>query len=243
MLQLRYDNRHTFFISLGVIIFLFGIYPFYRYDIDQIFIKIIIFHFLGLIVGVYLCKKGMTIWKERDNEELEITKFIKEEIEKYNELKKLEIESQKLRIDKDKLLFDLSTVKKDLNQKKQKKEIIEKETKEKLKEIEKLKEDIEKKQKELLDKEKNIYDRRETSISGLPNTITVSGATMYPSTGSTMTSSEVTTIMTYPYYPDGSLCEKKCKICKKIYIPDQYFDMSICPECQKNGERRLDWRK
>lgn len=229
MFQPNYNNRHTFFISSSVVLIIFGLYPFYIINnLKELSLKIIIFHLIIIFIGVVLFIKGTRLWKERDKDREDIIKFLKEEMKRTNELKKLEIEMNKLRIDKDKLSFDRNLILKEIEESKREKSKVDKENEKKIEENKKLSDEIIKKEKELLEKERELYNKRDKSINELPSTMNIVTATGFMGSGTA--SSE------FIWTKTGILAGlSPCKKCGALYTPlSPFYDEGLCENCKKS---------
>lgn len=222
-MRLQYDNRHTFFISVGIFTLIFGLYPFYFQGVYEYSIKVVV-HTLSIILAIYFLKKGLSLWKEKDKDKKEITEFLKEEMKRGNELKEIELERQRLMIDKERYSFDKEMLNKEVEDKKQQKKEVETEIENKKKKVDELKSEIVKKENELINKEKKIYEERLGSINQLPSSAFASGTTMSLFSGTTTAS-----------FSDVLICnQKKCSQCGSYFQqdPGTFTYRDRCKNCE-----------
>ena len=94
MLNIKYNYPHTFFLSVGIVLLIFGFYPFYiaNLNITLIHLSKIIIHGVLLAISVLCILIGFKLWGEKEVKILETRKREKKEIEGEIKIKKSEIE-------------------------------------------------------------------------------------------------------------------------------------------------------
>jgi len=233
MFQLRYDYRHTFFISGSILLFIFGFYPFYTIpNILEVPLKTIFFHIPLICLAVWLMLKGIDIWKEADKDKKDITEFRKEEMKRNNDTKRIQCQAAKLRIKKEELLFKRMRLEEDITNKEKENAQLKEEHKKKTQEIEKLEKDIINKEQALIDKENKIYSERMKSIQKLPDS--------YFSTGSGIGLISYSSSSSPPSVYERS--ESNFKVCSKCGMPYETglysLDEGVCSKCKGH---RISW--
>lgn len=231
MFKLNYDNRHTFLISLSIILLIFGFYPYYtQNDIAIISIKTHVFHAGSIGLGIALGVIGISIWNKRDNDEEELRKFKKSEILRNNQMKELEIEEKKL-------LLKAKNLDSQIQKKENEKEKLETDYDNKLQSME----DIIKEKEELLAKRNKILHDREKAINDLPSTIDFNTVSL-----NNVTNPYITTLRQQPINPnldiygntqifsnDMNIVKKKCPYCNEIF---DYLSTDTLVSCKSCGK-------
>lgn len=225
-LDIKYNYPHTFFLSAGLILLIFGFYPFYitNFNFDLIHYTKILIHSLSIIISLICLWKGFKLWGEKEEQEIERIKASKKIREQEIELKQLTIE----RIKYENRLRALKIEIKNLERsKKEKTEEVEQEIKAKKLEISKLSEEIAQKQEDIENKTKKIYELQKEEVSKISNTPPLWASSI---SGANISSGSISvTNWLNPY-------SRKCSNCGKDYEMNPNIldiDIGLCPSCKE----------
>lgn len=192
MLKLKYAHRHTFLISLGIALIIFGLYKFYiTEDLAGISLKMWMFHVPSFLLGDFFFLRGIRLWSKRDKNEEEIVKYQKQEMEIGVKLGMLAMKEKEFDIDSkietrkivEETKFakaELEKIKKQKEEHTEKIEEINKEEKKlednyrkQIEKLEQLEDKIAKKRKEIFEEKEEIFSGRITAINNLPLTVSI----------------------------------------------------------------------
>jgi hypothetical protein len=230
-MALKYNYPHTFFLSVGIAIFLFGLSIFYinNYIFSSIEIGKLITHILAVVLGTVCIFRGLKLWGEKEEEKKELAKISREKLQ-------LELEDFKNRKKIEQLRQEIKDIESSKGKSKE-------EIEEKNKQLKKLSEEIKQKQ---LEKEKvteNIYSLKQQEVSKIPDNyflpVTFGASSMVPSlSGGAL----VDTAFYKTLYGDGSssgiintgsplptFIHKKCSRCSMISLVSTTTE--TCPCC------------
>ncbi|GEM_PF-4549875 len=249
MLNLNYDNRHTFLISSGIILLLFGLGIIYiTPSINDLSIKSWAFVVGSVVIGVVLLKKGLNIWNERDEDEKTIREFKKKEMERSNELITIEISIKGCELEKIKNSQELTELANKIAQAKEQKKAIDQSLNKEMDELNNIQKEIIKNEKELVNKKRQLFQERNSDIEALPSSsvnfsiyginslMTPTSAYVINDTGVVFSAGHIDlkNLNTTGYISPQFLNQRTCKSCKNLYVIDMnapIVDMGICKNC------------
>ncbi len=230
--EIKYNYPHTFFLSVSIVIMIFGFWPFYvnnfnwEYILKNMnFIKMLI-HFGLILISIFCFFKGMKLWEQLEIDKEEIGKLRKEILKQTIESNKLEMDKIKINNEREQLIYKLSESKKNSDERTK----IEVEIKSldndliiKKQEIEKVTQELYRVKKEEISKTPNNLisgiapvSSSYASISPIPNNTTFSGSYVAYSPAPAM-----------PYFSNVFPVSTYCHKCKKIYTSPN----KICLNC------------
>ena len=166
MAYIKYSYPHAFFLSIGLILLLFGFYPFYIVNLDFSLIPLprIVIHIICLIFAISSIVWGLYLWNKREKEKSEMAKITKKRLEQSIELKELILQEKKFQNKVDVLKKEVKAG--------------EGKIKEKESEIEESNKNILEKQKEIEEKTSKLYELRKEEVSKTPDSFFISPTAM-----------------------------------------------------------------
>jgi hypothetical protein len=205
-LDIKYNYPHTFFLSVGIITFIFGVYPFYinNFYFSMIHWTKIVIHLTLLVLSVTCLLKGFSLWDRKESERKDFENIRKKRMEQEIDLNQQKMEEFKLTNEIKKLTSEKSSST---------------ERKRMEKEIEELKIKI-------MEKEKELTKAKKEEISRFPG-VALSGSVIFPTPVSNFPLASSGAI-----YSDqiaiGNTSLKKCPTCGNLISSNTTF----CYFCQ-----------
>ncbi|MCK4997296.1 hypothetical protein KAS08_03245 [Candidatus Pacearchaeota archaeon] len=164
-LDIKFNYPHTFFLSIGLALFIFGVTPFYLgsfdYTTSQDVVKIIT-HIVSVIISLVCLGKGISLWEAREREQEGFRNIRKETMQQ-----ELEIITRKNEMGNS--ILKLESLKKD-------EEKTGEELKKKNEEIKKLDKKIDSQKKDIIGAKAKLYSLRKDEIEKIPDSNMSSGA-------------------------------------------------------------------
>lgn len=223
-LDIKYNYPHAFFLSVAVITFIFGFYPFYinNFNFSSIHWTRILIHGILIIISIVCLWKGFILWGDKERKRKEFEDIRKKRMEQELDINKQRLEEYRLNNQIKELTSELDSLKSSNKEERKRKEI----------EIEKLKKEILEKKQEINKAKSTLYDLKKDEISKLPDNfsssaLTFSGASCFPiaSSGASMlpVDSVENSYLNTPTFPS----QKKCRSCGAQL---SYTEI-LCPKC------------
>ncbi len=228
MLNIKYNYPHTFFLSVGIVLLIFGFYPFYiaNLNITLIHLSKIIIHGVLLAISVLCILIGFKLWGEKEKEKKEMAEITKKRINQSIEIKELSLQEKKAKNQ----LGILKQEVKILETRKREKKEIEGEIKIKKSEIEKFNKEILVKQKEIGEKTSKLYELQKEEISKTPDNYLLTSTWTTSTSGSNIVPDFSMSSIT-PYADSN---QKRCSKCGNFYTPISWIpDEGLCQTCKR----------
>lgn len=229
MFNIKYNYPHTFFLSVGIITLIFGVYPFYtnNFDLALIHWSKIVIHAMLLILSTVCIVKGLKLWDKKEYEKEEMAEIVKKKLKQTIELKELDLEERRDRRNVARLTGEIKALEHNKKEKKQ----TEQEIKKKKSEIEKLNKEILDKRKKIEEETSKLYEFKKEEISKTPDNFLLNP-------GSPTFRNSISGASISPTFPDilptgvpSLVGSKKCSKCGTDYVPSIIFDKGVCSSC------------
>ncbi|MBI4116952.1 hypothetical protein HY449_04375 [Candidatus Pacearchaeota archaeon] len=243
MIDLKYNYPHTFLLSIGVILFIFGFYPFYINNLNwnSLSLTKVVTHSISFVLSVLFLFFGGYLWTESEKQRNKLSELTKKRMQQEIELRELSISEKKDKIKMQQISREIEFLKKS---KDEKKTDLEKGLKQKREELEKVQSEITKKEKEIEKKVNDLYDLQKQEISSIPNSYFSGASTSFALTsGANITYNPYSTTPTTSYevyrpyitsIPSTTTLigiYRNCQKCKKLFLGSE----DLCPECKNKN--------
>lgn len=249
-MDIKFDYPHTFFLSIGIILLILGIYPFYfnNFNFSLMNLTQIIIHFVALIISIICLINGFRLWEESETDKKEMAEASRKRINQIIKINEFEIEEMENKKELSKLKEEIELIDKSKNLKNIEKLKYDQQIKIKKDEINRLSNEIQKKREERNKDIKTFYTLQKDEISKLPDSffakinssttgsvvpISLSGSSFFPASGAIMNPFDLNNSAGFRLITPEKNVGKKCSRCNKIFFP--IFNEELCPECNSRG--------